>query len=111
MYQQTLYGGQKSEISGKRQRVFLHMSRSLCFCLPRFYSLGIGSLCLPWGFFKGVLWDTKITIVVWIYLHIFFSFILLYYKHYDSHDTVHDGIWVAWRQVMAKDRIEDGYGQ
>jgi hypothetical protein len=41
----------------------------------------------------------------------FFSLILLYYKHYDSHDTVHDGSWVAWRQVMAKDRIEDGYGQ
>ena len=57
------------------------------------------------------MWDSKITIVVWIYLHIFFSLILLYYKHYDSHDTVHDGSWTAWRQVMAKDRIEDGYGQ
>lgn len=95
MYQQTLLRRIKVEISGKRQRVFLHMSRSLRFCLPRFYSLGIEWPCVSVGLFQRSLvgyqdYDCSVDLST----HFFFL-ILLYYKHYDSHDTVHDGIWVA----------------
>lgn len=36
----------------KDSAFFLHMSRSLRFCLPRYYSFGIGYLGVSVGFFQ-----------------------------------------------------------